>query len=489
VALYRRAFFFSTGERYATIALNFVLISVISRILTPDEIGVSVIGTTIIALAETLRDSPSSYLVQRKELTRADTRTAFTIMLLISLLIAALLLAVGAWLGRALGQKELAPFLWVIAASLLPACLERPVMALLRRDMEFATYAFINVTAMFATVALTISLALCGFSYMCFAWGLLGGTLVAAMLALCCRPFFWIFRPLLSEWRKVLPFNIYGGTSGLLIAINDVVPYAILGRSAQFDAVGYFNRAMTLCRLPDKLNAGLISLALPAFSTVVREGGNLAKAYLRALELVTVIDWPLRILLALFADAAVRLILGPQWAPVVPALQIMSVGFLLSTPLVLAYPILVAAGGIRDTLTINLICLPLSVLALGLGALHGLNGMALAIFLIAPLQTGVTLIYIRRRVAMQWRDLTLAVQKSMIVSLWSAAGPVALVLLSGGRPESSLALSALMGIAAAGGWLIGIRTTKHPICIELDHAREVLLSRIPRLRGSRPETR
>jgi len=489
VGLYRRAFFFSTSERYITIVLNFVLISVISRILTPDEIGVSVIGTTIIAFTETLRDSPSSYLVQKKELTRADTRTAFTIMLLISLLIAIILFSVAAWLGRALGQRELAPFLWVIGACLLPACLERPIMALLRRDMEFGTYAFINVTAMLTTVVLTVTLALRGFSYMCFAWGLLGGTLVSATLALCFRPFFWIFRPLLSEWRSVLPFNIYGGTSGLLGAVNDMVPYAVLGRSAQFDTVGYFNRALTLGRLPDKLNTGLISLALPAFSAVVREGGNLAKAYLRALELVTVVEWPLRLLLVLFADAAVRLILGPQWSAVVPALQIMSLAFLLSAPQILAYPILVAAGGIRDTLTINLICVPIAALTIALGAAHGLIGMALAMFLVAPLQTGVTLIFIRRRIAFHWHDLIAAVQRSAIVSLLSAAGPVGLVLISGGRPDSSLALSVLIGIVFAAGWLIGARMTKHPICRELEHAREILLSSVPRLRGSRAETR
>ena len=489
MGLYRRAFLFSSAERYLTIVLNFVLISVISRILTPDEIGVSVIGTTIIAFAEALRDSPSSYLVQKKELTRADARTAFTIMLLISLLIAAILVAVSERLGRALGQNDLAPFLWVIAACLIPACLERPIMALLRRDMEFATYAFINVTTMLTTVLLTVFLALRGYSYMCFAWGLLGGTLVSALLALCVRPLFWIFRPLLTEWRRVLPFNVNGATNALLAVVYDVVPYMILGRSAQFATIGHFNRVMMLCRIPDKLSAGLISLALPAFSTVVREGGSLPRAYLRALELVTVFDWPLRVLLALFADDAVRLVLGPQWTQIVPALQLTALASLLSAPQVLAYPILVAAGAVRDIMTINLICLPIAALAMAVGAQHGLEGMALAIFLIAPAQAGVTVIFIRRRVALQWRDLMTAAQRSMIVSLWSAAGPFALVLISGGRPESSLALCVLMGLVAASGWLIGVRTTRHPVCIELERARDVLLSRIPRLRGNRVETR
>ena len=489
MGLYRRAFLFSSGERYATIILNFALISAISRILTPEEIGVSVIGTTIIAFAESFRDSPSSYLVQKKELTEADGRTAFTIMLVISLLIAASLLVVAGWLARVLRQDELAPFLWLIAACLLPACVERPIMALLRRDMEFATYAFINISATLTTVALTVALAARGFSYMCFAWGLLAGTLVSATLALYFRPYFWIFRPLLSEWRQVLPFNVYGGTSGLLAAVYDMVPYAILGRSAQFDAVGYFNRAITLCRLPDKLNTGIISLALPAFSTVVREGGNLSQAYLRALELVTVVEWPLRVLLVLFADGIVHVILGPQWSAIVPLVQIMSLAFLLSTPQILAYPILVAAGGIRDTLIINLICVPLAAILMSLSAWYGLRAMAFAMFLIAPLQTCVALIFIRRRVAFDWSELLSAIQKSAIVSVASAVGPVAIVLASEGRPELSILLSAGIGMLAAVGWLIGIRLTRHAIYVEIEHIRDAVLRRAPPLRRDRAETR
>jgi hypothetical protein len=35
-----------------------------------------------------------------------------------------------------------------------------------------------------------------------------------------------------------------------------------------------------------------------------------------------------------------------------------------------------------------------------------------------------------------------------------------------------------MELVAAAGWLIGIRTTRHAIFVEREHAREVQLSRI-----------
>ncbi|MDZ4790966.1 MAG: hypothetical protein SGJ17_07140 [Hyphomicrobiales bacterium] len=69
----RRALAYSSAERYVNLLVNFGLIAAVSRLLTPQEVGVSALGVTILGLVETIRDIPSSYLVQRPTLTREDT--------------------------------------------------------------------------------------------------------------------------------------------------------------------------------------------------------------------------------------------------------------------------------------------------------------------------------------------------------------------------------------------------------------------------------
>lgn len=474
----RRALVFSSGERYATIILNFGMIAAVSRILAPEEIGVSAIGATIVAFTEGIRDSTSTYLVQKKELTREDARTSFTVMLLITLPIAGGLVACAGWLAEVVKQDQLAPFIYVVALSLLPGCFERPVMALFRRDMQFATYACVTVLAAVVTLAVTVGLALAGFSYMCFAWGMLAGASSAAVLALCFRPNFWIYRLELSEWHEVLALNGYGTVTAVLGAAYDTLPYAILGRQAQFSAVGFYNRTVMVCRLPDKLNAGIITLALPAFSKIAREDGNLAGAYFRGLEYVTVFEWPLRVLIALFAHPVVLIVLGPQWMSIVPLIQIMSLALVFATPQILSPPLLVAAGGIHDTLAVNLITWPLAIAVISVSAWLGLDAMVWAMFIIAPWQTFVSVLYIRKHVAFAWAEFAAAFWKSGVVTLCSAAGPL-MVAASGSQFDLSIARFLFSGLLSLLGWLLGSWLTRHPVWFEVGLA----VSGLQRLTG------
>jgi O-antigen/teichoic acid export membrane protein len=470
----RRAFLFASGERYATILINFLLVAIVSRLLTPQEIGVSVVGVTIIGFTESIRDSPSSYLVQKREVTRSDVRTAFTIMFAISLAVAGVVLLSSRWLTWYFRQDGLELFLSLIALALLPACIERPIMALLRREMQFAAYAFINVSSALIAAAVTIAIALLGYGYLCFAWGALAGSSAAAFLALCIRPQPGLFLPRITEARAILPFNAYGAIGGALTAISDLIPYAILGRSAQFNAMGYFNRSITLCRLPDKLNTGVLSLALPAFAAIARDGGSVAQAYLRSVELLTVVEWPLRVLLVFFAHPVVNFILGPQWDTVVPLVQIMSLAFVMGTPQMLTFPVLVATGGIRDTLTVSLVCWPVVALVIGLSAWYGLHAMALAMFVIIPLQTYVAVLFIRRRAHFEWREFVGALKKSAVVTLVSALGPLFVVVLSDFKLDLAPLHLAMATILAAIGWFAGLQLTAHPMLLEIKAALSTL---------------
>ena len=78
----------AAGEQYFRMAINFASIAAVSRLLTPTEIGVSVIGTGIVLIAMGLREfATSDFLIQRQEITRDDVRAAFTVVFLLTVLI------------------------------------------------------------------------------------------------------------------------------------------------------------------------------------------------------------------------------------------------------------------------------------------------------------------------------------------------------------------------------------------------------------------
>jgi O-antigen/teichoic acid export membrane protein len=465
----RRALLLSTGERYVAIAINFVTIATVSRILTPGEIGVSVIGMAVVGMAMSAREFASAnYLIQQQGLTRETIRAAFGVMLLMTALITVVLAAGAPLIAAALDDPRLIPYLRVISASLFIELVALPIVALLRRDMAFGKVMIINTSGAAIAAAVSITLALLGFSYMSFAWAWLSSAVVTAVLALALGRQVWIFRPLFRGWRGMLAFGGYNGATNLFYRIYESLPYLLLGRILSVDAAALYNRSLMICQLPDKIFlGGAMSVVLPAFSREVRDGRDLRPPYLKALGLITVLQWPALVMLALLAYPVVDLVLGDQWQAVAPLVQIMALALLFSFSFELNYPVLVAVGAVRDAFYRALIVCPVSAGAITVAAFFGLTAVACSLLLVIPFQALVSLSFIRRHICIAWSEIGLAVWRSAAVTGSTVAGPVLFVLLSGSGFALPLHAAVVAGVLAAVGWICGLWLTDHEMLGEL----------------------
>jgi len=93
MAAARLALLLSSSERHFITAINFFATMIIARLVAPAEFGIFVLGASVMALVEVMRDlGTSSYLVQQQDLPVEKTRTAFTIVLALTLTAAAFIL-------------------------------------------------------------------------------------------------------------------------------------------------------------------------------------------------------------------------------------------------------------------------------------------------------------------------------------------------------------------------------------------------------------
>ena len=112
----KRALLISTGERYFLLISNFATAALVSRILTPEEIGVSVIGMAILAIVMSVREfSSTSFLIQREKLSREDIRGASTGLLILTGAIAAFLVGAAPFLAAFYDEPNLVPYFRVIS--------------------------------------------------------------------------------------------------------------------------------------------------------------------------------------------------------------------------------------------------------------------------------------------------------------------------------------------------------------------------------------
>ena len=465
----RHSIMFSFVSRYSVLIINLLMMAAMARLLRPDEIGIFMVGASAVMMIDSFREfGVSTYLIQKREVTTAGACTVFTVTLLLSMLTATMLYGLSGPIATFYGEQGLKLVLQFAAASCLLAPFSAPLMALLQRDMAFDKFAIVNVSSALVNCGTSVALAALGFGYMSLAWGSLGASVATVLVVLHLQPTFWIFRPTLQEWRQVMSFGCFATATSMLNVFYQSLPQLILGRLLGFDAVGLYNRATTLCQLADRMILSAVQpVVLPALAAHMRHGGNAREPYLRALSHVTALQWPSLACLALLADPIVRVVLGPQWTEVASLVRIMAPAMLFLFPAFMTYPVLVAVGRIKDTLTASLISLPPSILLTFVAARYGLEAVAASLYLIAPLQVYVALVFIRRHVPFAWGELAVAIRKSAVVTLCTIVAPAAAVAFSGFRFDLPVPIAVAVGAGAAAGWLAGLAVTKHPLVGEL----------------------
>jgi O-antigen/teichoic acid export membrane protein len=342
---------------------------------------------------------------------------------------------------------------------------------------------------MLINAVVSICLAEFGFGYMSLAWASLVSGTAGLLLYLFLCPQFSIFRPSLSEWRSVVGFGSYACVTALLYRAWEVVPYLIFGRILNTESVGLYQRAVTVCKLPENvLLASVWTVALPALAQKQRDGHGLTGSYLLGLEYVTVLLWPALLVLVLLAHPLVFILLGQKWLGIVPLVQIIACASLFAFPSQLTNPTLVAVGAMRQRLVLTVCLATLSVGAQAVAAFYGLRAVAYVMFLTAPISALAAILVVRVFVPFGWGELAKSLHRSAIVALLSAIGPLAVVLMSGGSEEVTIGGAVVALFLAGIGWLGGLVLSDHPFWGEMRASRDVFLNS-PLVAGAADATR
>lgn len=476
----RRALVLTTGERYFSLVANFITLSVVSRLLTPDEIGVSVLGGAIAGTAMAFREfATPTFIIQRVNISKDDVRTVATIQVFVSIITGAAIFLMSALLAEIYHDERLRLFLHLVALAVIFEAVGITIAALLRRNMEFEKLAVINISSAAANTIVTLLLVWWGFSYMSFAWGWLAAAGMSGVLSLLIWRDISIFRPGLKSLREVVKFCSINGMNTTLGRLYDSVPYLALGRILTGESVALYNRSLTICQLPDKVFfGGVASAVLPAFSAHARDGGDLRKSYLRSVEFITAFQWPALIVICILADPIVRIILGSQWLDAVPIIRIMALASLFNFSDQLTYPVLFAADAMRDILKRALIMWPSTAAIIVIAANFGLYAAALSWFVALPIQALISNYYIRRHVYFSNVDLMRILWRAALLSLSAAAGPLVVVALSKNGFDLSLPATAVSAALSAAGWVFALRMGQHPLFDEMRIMAHAVLSRV-----------
>ena len=364
----------------ATLALRLGSLVVLARLLNPEDFGLVAMVTAVTGVLNLFRDfGLSTVTVQRTTLTEDQISTLFWINLLIGSVLTCIVLASAPFIAAFYSEPRL---LWItvaLAVSFLFNAAGVQHLAIVQRQMRFATLAAIEILSLLVSVAVGVGMAVLGFGY----WALVGMA-VSSPLA------YSILAWLAAKWTPgrprrrigILAMVRFGGTvtlNGLVVYVAYNFEKVLLGRFWGADALGIYGRAYQLINIStDSLNSATGQVALSALSRIKDDPDRLKNYFLKGYSLVVALTLPITITCLLFADDLILIVLGSKWSEVTPIFRLLA-------PTTLVYALinpfswlLFALGLVGRSLKIALVLAPLVIAGYVAGLPYGPQGVALA---------------------------------------------------------------------------------------------------------------
>ena len=484
----RRALVLSFARRYTALVFNITTVMIVSRLLTPAEIGVFSVATGLTALFSVLRDfGVTEYLIQEESLTRPKIHTAFTVTLLTAWVMAAALFLGSMPISHLYGDVGVGRVIRVLSINLALIPFGSITMTMLRRNLEYGTLYKIALGETATRSFLTIGLAFAGFGYMSMAWASLAA-IVANITG--CTIWGWRYRVRglsLAHWRQVLPFGGKRIVVDVVGQLGGQSANVVIGKMLGLAAAGFYSRGYGVINIfRGKVVGAIGSVAFPALARAHRRQDSAPSYFSNVLVHLTAICWPFFAFAAIVAPSLIIAFFGDQWDASIPLMRWLCVAAIFGTLIYQCNDFLTAIGRVG---AVAIIELQYQLARLGLAiaaAFYSLEAVAasqILVYLIA-----IVLYYRNFTIypALRPGRLSVALLPSAAITVTSCIVPTTMMLL---WPEFVAAhrLSGLIldGIGAGAGWLIGVFLTKHPLWFEMKQMSSSFSDRLRGLPGFR----
>ncbi len=346
-----------TIGQYGVTGLFFVWLA---SFITPSEFGEMALAMVWVTFAQMLAAyGPSQAVIQRPNVTDKHFNAAFWINVAIGVVCAAILVGAAPIWSSVNHDTRLTAICWALAPAIVLNAVVVVPEATLRRGLLFKRLSVRVLLAALLSGAVGVACAAIGFGV----WSLVAQQLTQSLFSVIAVWAIAAWRPRLrfdkEAARDLRSFSVQSIAEFIAYFVATRTDVLLLGAVFGPLAIGLYRFSTRITGMISDIAAGgLGQISLPHLSRFYDDRHAFATAFRRMVHASALIAWPAFAILAISAHDLLSLV-GPQWLPAVPALQVMcfdaSVGMIgaILSPAILAAgrPGLIAAVGWIQAIT------------------------------------------------------------------------------------------------------------------------------------------
>ena len=311
----------SWGSRVVSLVVFFLL----ARLLDPEAFGLVALAGIFVTFMEVFIDQGfSTAIIQRHELEVEHLDTAFWINIGIGLLLTVFGITVAGLVANFFGQPQLTLIIQWLSTGFLLNAFSSVQDAILQRKFAYKALAIRSLLAGIVGGVVGVTMAFMSFGVWSLVAQLLTHQLIRGVVL------WWAsdWRPGLNvskrHFRELFAFGMNIVGVRLFDFINSKSDDLLIGYFLGNVALGYYTIAYRLVIVITDLTKAISQVAMPGFSMLQQEPERLKRVFYITTELASFIAFPVFFGLAALAPTLVRSLLGVQWLPSIPIIQVLA---------------------------------------------------------------------------------------------------------------------------------------------------------------------
>lgn len=474
----RRHIAISFIQKHLQMVVGIASVMVLSRLISPEETGIFSIGVAIAALTHAVRDfGVGNYLIKEHEITQLKINTAFTVSFLIAAVLSIVLMAISLPVAAFYAKPEVATIIWITTGGLILSPFSTVNMALMLRKHQFSSMFKVSMSSAIVNAVVAIALAWMGFGAKSLALGAFASSAMLVLVSnlLCDEKKMYRFS--LGHWKQISNFGMHMTVFGLTEQLGGRASDLIVGKLAGFAAVGLLSRAGSLLvMVQDSIQNSVMPVILTNMAADTRKSGDVLPLMLQSLKYLTVVMWPIYLVLAMSTHDAVSVLFGQKWVEAAPLTSIFCIGAAFSTVGSMTGTICNATNRADLLSRYSTYNQSIRIVFIAVGAsTYGLLGVVWMLALGDAIQCVLAFHYVRKATSLTLPMVFHSCARSLVVAILVGVMvfPVAQML----HTAPALRLF-LVGVSACIAWVAAVFIVRHPAAGEVRMLGGMLVARV-----------
>ncbi|MFT2009010.1 MOP flippase family protein [Pontibacter sp. 13R65] len=306
--------------------LQFGQVAVLARLLEPAAFGLVGICTMLIGFFSIFSNLGfSNSIISKQENDKKLLSTIYYLNLLLGGIIAVVVFFSATLVADFYKEPRLVNVIRLSSLNFIIIYFGQIYLFLLQKELRFKSVAIIDIVGGLAGTSATVGLAYQGFEEMSLIIGNLVMVTTKTLLQIVfgIRLFFPVLHFKLNEIYDHIKFGLVNVGDGVVGYVQGNADNFLVSSMLGVQALGYYTIALQLSVFPiQKLNPIILQIAYPVIAKFKEQPIELRNTYLKILDLISFINFPLLIGLFITAEGVVPLVYGTGWEPTFPLIKI-----------------------------------------------------------------------------------------------------------------------------------------------------------------------